>query len=684
MVQSTQNTGESRPVSEVPALACMAGSVPSDPWGLRGQAGRCLELVRCMLELAELDRRQGILVRQGVGGHQISSRGHEGVMAVVQGLRPGDLLFPYYRSSHLLLARGLGVEVLARDFLGKATSTSGGRSVSAHAHSTGLGIFPSSAPTGGQCTPAVGAAWGQQRSGSRGITLCSIGDGATREGEFLEAVGFAVERRLPILFLVEDNGYAISTPTARLTPLALGMLPETALVRADARDIAAFLPVAEQALDRVRRGDGPVILWCRVERLEGHTGNDDPTIYRRQDEVAAMVDPVPGFLEALDRAGVLSGSELESMRMEASERVRRAYAVAREEPEPEPGRILEHLRGAARSPECPPILSEPGLTMVEAVNRVLAAGLAADPRMLMFGQDIEDPKGGVFGFTRGLSRAYPGRVENAPIAEATLIGAAVGLAATGWRPVFELQFVDFITPGFDQLVSQVASLRWRTCGAWRCPMVLYAPYGAYVPSGGLWHSQSNDGWWCHIPGLRVAIPSTAADVAGLFWSAFRDEDPSLILIPKHLFRIRDPHPVLEPIPFGSARVVHEGSDVTVVAWGNTRELAERAAEVLATEDISVEVLDLRTLVPCDWDAIERSLARTGRLVVVHEDHRTCGFGATVLAEMTGDARRFELLLAPPRLVARDDVHIPFHPELEAAVLPSLEDVLTAVRETVGY
>ena len=664
-----------------PALTAGSGL---DPRGLGDRAGRCRELVRWMLELAELDRRQGILVRQGMGGHQISSRGHEGVMAVVQGMRQGDLLFPYYRSSHLLLARGLGLGTIARDFLGKATSTSGGRSVSAHAHSPELGIFPSSAPTGGQCTPAVGAAWGQQRSGSGGITVCSIGDGATREGEFLEAVAFALERRLPVLFLVEDNGYAISTPTSRLTPLALGMVPESVLVRADARDVAAFLPVADEALDRVRSGHGPVILWCRVERLEGHTGNDDPAVYRGPEEQAAMLDPVPGFIGALVASGVVSDPEIATMRKEASEQVRRAFAVAREELEPDPGTVLDHLVGVALPPERPPLEPEPGLTMVEAVNRVLAAGLEADPRMLMFGQDIEDPKGGVFGFTRGLSRAHPGRVENAPIAEATLIGAAVGLAATGWRPVFELQFIDFLTPGFDQLVSQVSSLRWRTCGAWRCPMVLYAPYGAYVPSGGLWHSQSNDGWWCHIPGLRVAVPSTPADVAGLFWSAFRDDDPSLILIPKHLFRVRDPAPVLEPVPFGRARTVREGTDVTLVAWGNTREIAERAADVLAGEGISVEILDLRSLVPCDWDAVERSIGRTGRLVVVHEDHRTCGFGASVLAEMVGHVRRFELLEAPPRLVARDDVHIPFHPRLEAAVLPSMEAVLTAVRETVDY
>ena len=605
-------------------------------------------------------------------------------MAVARLLRPSDFLFPYYRSYHLFLAKGLPLEVLARDFMGKASSTSGGRSVSAHANSPELGIFPSAAPTGCQCTPATGAAWAQKLAHEGGITLCSIGDGSTREGEFFEAVCFAVERQLPVLFLVEDNGYAISTKTSEMNPLRLGLLGEDLVVRADARQILEFLPLAEDAVNRVRQGGGPLILWCQVERLEGHTVNDDHIAYRGEAEVGQLPDPVDAFCRELIARGILSEAQLATFKRAAADRVRLAFAAAKADAEPDPATIRENLFGPVVAAERPPIDADRGLTMVQATNRVLAAGLRADPKMLMLGQDIEDPKGGVFGFTQGLSTEFGGRVLNAPIAEATIIGAAVGLAAAGYRPVFELQFVDFITPGFDQLVSQVASLRWRTCGAWNCPMVLYAPYGAYVPSGGLWHSQSNDGWWCHIPGLRVAIPSTPADVAGLFWSAFHDEDPSLILIPKHLFRVRHDVEHFEPVPFGKARLCRAGEDVTVVSWGNGRDLAEQAAVSLEAVGVSVEVLDLRTLVPCDWASIEASVAKTGRLVVVHEDNRTCGFGGTLITEMVRTNSRFELLAAPPRLVAREDIHIPFHARLEESVLPSVADVIQAIRETVDY
>jgi 2-oxoisovalerate dehydrogenase E1 component len=320
--------------------------------------------------------------------------------------------------------------------------------------------------------------------------------------------------------------------------------------------------------------------------------------------------------------------------------------------------------------------------MIGAINHTFRAALESFPAMLMFGEDIEDPKGGVFGLTAGLSRRFPGRVVNSPLAEGTIVGLGVGVAAAGFRPVFELQFIDFVGPGFNQLVNQMTTLRWRSKGEWTCPLVLYAPYGAYLPAGGMWHSQSNDGWWAHTPGLRVAIPSTPEDAVGLFWAAFQNEDPALVLIPKHLCRVRMPVQRFDVVPFGRASVRRAGDDVTLVSWGNGVELAEKSAQRMAAEGVSVEVIDLRTLVPCDWASIERSLQKTGRLVVVHEDNRTCGFGQAVITEMTAQPERFDLLLSPPQLVARPDIHIPFCPDLESALLPDVDRVLSAIRVTL--
>jgi len=322
--------------------------------------------------------------------------------------------------------------------------------------------------------------------------------------------------------------------------------------------------------------------------------------------------------------------------------------------------------------------------MVEAINQALHAGMEKFPRIVTFGEDIKDPKGGVFGLTKGLSSRFPDRVSNSPLAEATIIGIAVGLAATGYRPMVEIQFIDYITPGFHQLVTQMATLRWRSCGEWSCPALIYAPYGAYLPAGGQWHSQSNDGWWAHTPGIRVAVPSTPEDAAGLFWTAIHSEDPSLILIPKHLMRLRKPALEYRPVPFGQAALRREGGDCTIVSWGNCLEIAEQAALQMDREGVHIEIIDLRTLVPCDWSTIERSLSKTGRLVLIHEDNRTCGFGEAVITEMTTDPKRFQLFFAPPQLVARYDTHIPYHPDLEYAVLPSLERVIEAIRSTLEY
>jgi len=645
-----------------------------------------LELLRTMMLSREGDRREGILMRQGKGWFQVPGMGHEALAAIAYHLRPDDYIFPTYRDRALMLARGMTTREIALDFMARAGSSSDGRNMPAHYSSRALNVFSVATPTGSQCLPAVGAAWGVKLAGDDRVVVCSIGDAATRQGEFYEAVCHAIQESLPIVFVVEDNQYGISTPTQNMLPMRLHVFDERWVVFVNGRYANEVYEKSGEAIRKARSGGGPTILWCEIDRLSSHTSADDHRVYRPTEEIEAMFerDPIRLFAEQLIAEGALTQEQYEQMQAEIVREVDAIYQEVERIPLPDPARVLDHLFGEppAQYKPLPLEVEREPTTMVAAFNRVLHAALETFDNIVMFGEDIEDPKGGVFGFTKGLSTKYPERVRNSPLAEATIVGTAVGLAATGYRPVFEIQFIDFITPGFHQLVSQIATLRWRSKGEWKCPLVIYSPYGAYLPAGGMWHSQSNDGWWAHTPGIRVAIPSTPEDIVGLFWAAIQDDDPTLLLIPKHIFRVRMPVQAYRAIPFGKAAVRREGTDVTVVAWGNTLELAFQAAEQFAQQGVSLEIIDPRTLVPFDWETVEGSLAKTGRLVVIHEDNRTCGFGQAIITEMTSVPERFNLLLSPPQLVARYDVHIPFCPELEYAVLPDLARVMQAIQTTL--
>jgi 2-oxoisovalerate dehydrogenase E1 component len=643
------------------------------------------ELLHLMLISRECDRREAILMRQGKGWISEPGMGHEATAALGYHLLPEDYLFAYCRDRPLYLGCGVTPEQVARDYFARSNSTTQGRLMPQHYSIKALNIFPGVTAQGAECLPAVGAAWGLKLGGESGIVLCSIGDAATRQGEFYEALCLSVQEQLPVVFLLEDNGFGISTRTRTMMPFRLDIFDPQLAVQVNGRNAFEVFEVGGQAIEKTRAGGGPTVLWCELDRLGPHTSADDHRVYRSPQEIAEMMarDPIDLFAEALIGDRLLTMEEFKQMQAEIERFIDMTYQEAASEPAPDPTGVLEHLYAAAVDAPAIPFqpLGEPA-TMVEAINQTLHAGMAKFPRMVAFGQDIEDPKGGVFGLTKGLSSKFLDRVSNSPLAEATIIGTAVGLAATGYRPVVEIQFIDYITPGFHQLVTQMATLRWRSCGEWTCPAVIYAPYGAYLPAGGQWHSQSNDGWWAHTLGIRVAVPSTPQDAAGLFWTAIHSEDPSLILIPKHLMRLRKPVLEYRPVPFGQAALRREGTDCTVVSWGNCVEIAEQAALQMDRDGVDVEIIDLRTLVPCDWSAIERSLAKTGRFVLVHEDNRTCGFGEAVIAEMTIDPKRFQLLFAPPQLVARYDTHIPYHPDLEYAVLPNVDRVMKAIRSTL--
>lgn len=641
-------------------------------------------LLRLMALSREGDRREGILLRQGKGWFQVSGMGHEALAALADALRPDDCIFPYYRDRALMLARGISNYEMALAYHAKRDSSSGGRQMPGHYSDRERNVFSVATPTGSQCLPGVGAAWGFKMAGTDSVALVTVGDAAVRQGEYYEAVAFALQEKLPAVFVIEDNRYGISTPTDRFFPYRLGALGDECLVRVDARDPFQVRDAACEAVAKARRGDGPTVLWCEMDRLCSHTSSDDQRLYRSAEDLAcdAARDPMEMLARRLIDEGEMTEAEWRAEKAEIARMVDIEYrqAGAALDPAPEP---MSHLFGPAAPLAAPPLRFTEPTTMVAAVNETLRRALADDPKVLLFGEDIEDPKGGVFGLTKGLSGDFPGRVINSPLAEATILGTAVGLAATGWRPIFELQFIDFIGPAINQLMNQVGSLRWRTQGEWSCPMVIIAPYGAYLPGGSLWHSESNEGMWAHVHGLNVVIPGASEDAAGLLWSAIHGSDPTLFLLPKHIFRKRSAVlPNLEAVPIGRAAIRRPGTDVTLVTWGNCLELAEAAADRVQAEGVSVEIIDLRTVAPCDYETITHSVAHTGRLVVVHEDARTTGIGQSIIAEMTSRPERFSLFYSAPQLVARQDTYIGYNPILEYAALPGVEQVVDAIKTTM--
>jgi len=641
-----------------------------------------LDILRQMLLSREGDRRCGILLRQGHAPFSLSSAGHEAVAAMAYHLNADDYIVQYYRDRALLQARGYPLIEFARDFLAKGTHTTAGRSMVVHWTYHKLNILSHSSPTCSQCLPATGVAWSLKLQQKNNVVLCGTGDASTRGGEFYEAVCFAFEKKLPIVFYVADNKYGISTATANMLPFRLNIFAHDIFVKVDGADVFDVYEKSQAAIAKARKNAGPTILWCELDRLDSHSVTDDQRVYRSVDELANLKDPIKIFSAKLIAQGLLTVAEYQNLQTEVEALVEQTYAQALQEAEPDPATVFTHIYGDKISnyPSLKLANEDNEKHMVDIINQTLRAGLKDNKNMIIFGEDVADPNGGVFKFTKGLSTDFPKQVFNSPLAEATIIGTAVGMAAVGMRPVFEIQFIDFITPGLNQLFNEAATLRWRSNNDWNCPMVIYSTYGAYLPGVAAWHGQANEALFAHIPGIRVAIPSTVADAAGLFWAAMHDDDVSLILIPKNLMRRRIKVDKVQAIEFGKGIIRRSGSDVTVVTWGNCVVLAQEAADQLP--NMGIEIIDLRTIVPCDWDIIGKSLEKTGRLVVVHEDKLTAGFGGTIISKFTCDKDKFYYLNAPPQLVAGKDVHIPYHFDLEMAVLPQVADIIKAINITM--
>lgn len=643
--------------------------------------------LRTILLSRAADLREGILFRQGRGAFCLPSAGHENMAAIAHALMPHDHIFCHYRDRALLLARGTPLLDIALGFFAKKGSSSEGRQLSSHFSDAERNIISCASPIASQCLPAAGMAWSIKLQKKSDVVVCCIGEAGMRQGEFYEAWCFAIQESLPIIFVIEDNGYGISTPTEKHNPLKLGILTDQHIIKVNGRIAEQVYHSMDDATRRARGKLGPSILWISFDRLLSHTSSDDQRQYRSETELLEcnQRDPINLLRDMLFAEDLLSAEEWDVLQQDANYEAAQIYLEAEGADEPDIQKLRQDT--CALTPtilHTTKFLEDTAkLTMASAVNQTLRHLLTTHDKIMLFGQDIEDPKGGVFGLTKSLSTSYPAQVVNAPLAEATICGVAAGMALAGHTPIFELQFIDFMATGFNQIVNQIATMHWRTAGAYNCPLILLAPCGGYTHGGGPWHSQTNESMFAHVPGINIYMPSTATDAAQIILHCAAGRTPSLVLLPKKLFFKDSEELVPTTIHCNKASIIRQGNDATIVAWGNCVGLSSQAAERMQSDGISIEVIDLKSIIPCDLQTIKLSLKKTGRLIVVHEDNRTCGFGQSLIAEIVSDKTSWDLLYTAPKLVCRDDVLVPFNATLAAQILPSIEKIIDATISTLN-
>jgi len=699
-----------------------------------------IEIYRLMYLSRRVDDREIMLKRQQKIFFQVSGAGHEALLvAAGLALKPGyDWFYPYYRDRALCLALGNSPEEQFLQGVGAAADpASGGRQMPSHWSNPGLHIVSQSSSTTTQCLQAVGCAEagryfsrhpdaalvgeGDYRQFKNvdfhgdEVVYVSLGEGATSQGEFWESLNTASNAKLPVLFVVEDNEYAISVPVEVNTPggnisRLVANFPNFHFAEIDGTDPVASYRAFEEAVAWCRSGSGPALVHGHVIRPYSHSLSDDDRLYRSANELEAdsLRDPLPKFQMRLLREGILDAEAINRLETDVDEEVRLAAERALRSPLPEISSIRKHVYSEDLNPADFRIETRPALsadtqerTMADLINCCLNDELRRDPRIVIFGEDVADcsreenlgegkvkGKGGVFKLTAGLQAEFGSdRVFNSPLAEANIIGRAIGYATRGMKPVVEIQFFDYIWPAMHQLRNELSLMRWRSNGTYSAPVVVRVPIGGYLTGGSIYHSQSGESIFTHTPGVRVVFPSNALDANGLLRTAIRCDDPVLFFEHKRLYREtygRAPYPGTDfAIPFGKANIVRPGTDVTLVTYGALVPRALQAAHKAHREQgIETEVLDLRTLNPYDWEAIATSVRKTSRVIIAHEDMLSWGYGAEIAARIADEL--FDDLDAPVKRVAAMDTFVAYQPILEDAILPQPEDLYRAITELSAY